>query len=290
MASPYFIEGPAVISFSGGRTSGYMLRQILNAHGGTLPDDVKIVFCNTGKERPETLNFVQECADRWSVHIAWLEYRYDRDRDRDRHYQEVVTHNTASRNGEPFEHLIRARKFLPNPVNRFCSIEMKIRTTRRWAVADLGWDHWTSIIGLRADEPRRVSKSKARSDLGNDRFETICPLAAAGATKETVKAFWDAQPFDLRLPNIGGVTPAGNCDLCFMKGFPNLMGLIRDTPGLADWWVEQEAKAPGLGKMIKPETALFRADRPSYAKMAALALDQSDMFSGEDALDCACTD
>lgn len=28
---PFLIEGPAVISFSGGRTSGYMLRRILDA-------------------------------------------------------------------------------------------------------------------------------------------------------------------------------------------------------------------------------------------------------------------
>lgn len=62
MSSPYRITGPAVVSFSGGRTSGYMLWHILDAHGGALPDDVKVVFCNTGKERPETLDFVERCA------------------------------------------------------------------------------------------------------------------------------------------------------------------------------------------------------------------------------------
>lgn len=35
-ADPYLIEGPARIRFSGGRTSGYMLKHILDAHGGTL--------------------------------------------------------------------------------------------------------------------------------------------------------------------------------------------------------------------------------------------------------------
>ena len=39
-----------VIHFSGGRTSAFMLWHILEAHGGTLPQDVKVVFCNTGKE------------------------------------------------------------------------------------------------------------------------------------------------------------------------------------------------------------------------------------------------
>lgn len=49
MRNPCKIEGPAVISFSGGRTSGMMLRAILDAHGGTLPADVRVLFANTGK-------------------------------------------------------------------------------------------------------------------------------------------------------------------------------------------------------------------------------------------------
>ena len=47
---PYRIAGPAVISFSGGRTSGYVLKHILDGHGGALPSDVRVVFANTGKE------------------------------------------------------------------------------------------------------------------------------------------------------------------------------------------------------------------------------------------------
>jgi hypothetical protein len=51
---PFLITGPAVISFSGGRTSGYMLHRIVQAHGGmALPsgdDDGLDVFaaCDVG--------------------------------------------------------------------------------------------------------------------------------------------------------------------------------------------------------------------------------------------------
>jgi len=38
--NPYRIDGPALVPFSGGRTSDYMLRQILDAHGGQLPAEV----------------------------------------------------------------------------------------------------------------------------------------------------------------------------------------------------------------------------------------------------------
>jgi hypothetical protein len=37
MTDPYQIQGPALISFSGGQTSGYMLRRNLDAFGGRLP-------------------------------------------------------------------------------------------------------------------------------------------------------------------------------------------------------------------------------------------------------------
>lgn len=66
MQSPYLIEGPALISFSGGRTSALMLKRIIDAHGGTLPADVFVAFANTGREREETLRFVHECG-------AWCE-------------------------------------------------------------------------------------------------------------------------------------------------------------------------------------------------------------------------
>ena len=36
----YKIPTPAVISFSGGRTSAFMLKQIVNAYGGKLPEEI----------------------------------------------------------------------------------------------------------------------------------------------------------------------------------------------------------------------------------------------------------
>ncbi|KPW99803.1 Phage-related protein [Pseudomonas savastanoi] len=106
--SPYKISGTTVVSFSGGRTSAYMLRQVLDANDDL--DDLIVTFANTGKEHPATLDFVNECARRWQVLIVWLEYRDD-----DLGFA-IVTYETASRDGEPFEALIRKRSYLPNTV------------------------------------------------------------------------------------------------------------------------------------------------------------------------------
>jgi 3'-phosphoadenosine 5'-phosphosulfate sulfotransferase (PAPS reductase)/FAD synthetase len=57
--NPYTLpDGNVQISFSGGRTSAYMLHQIAEANGG-IPDRCKVVFANTGREMPQTLDFAQ---------------------------------------------------------------------------------------------------------------------------------------------------------------------------------------------------------------------------------------
>jgi len=50
-----------------------MLWNILQAHGGALPADIRVCFANTGKEREETLRFVHECETRWGVRVHWIE-------------------------------------------------------------------------------------------------------------------------------------------------------------------------------------------------------------------------
>src|ERR1700755_2515342 len=106
-AEPFETEGPALISFSGGRTSAYLLRRILDAHGGILPADVYVVFANTGKEREETLDFVERCSTQWRVPIAWVERSSDLEaRQRGSLSIRQVNHQSASRAGEPFGALI----------------------------------------------------------------------------------------------------------------------------------------------------------------------------------------
>ena len=108
--NPYTLpEEQIQISLSGGRTSAYMLHQVLEANG-TLPDNVEVLFANTGRELPETINFVQELSDRWAVSVTWLEY----DRVDNKVCYKQVNHNSCSMNGEPFEKLVLSRSFLPN--------------------------------------------------------------------------------------------------------------------------------------------------------------------------------
>lgn len=254
-ASPYFITGPALISFSGGRTSAYMLHEILRAHDGKLPSDVVVAFANTGKEREETLRFVHECGTRWNVRVHWLEWR-----DAKPCFEEVGF-NSASRSGEPFAALIAKKGYLPNAVTRFCTSELKVRVIRDFC-RSLGWTHWVNVIGLRYDEGHRVLKALARNDTGKEPFKAAMPMSRAKATKRGhVLPFWQAQPFDLGLQD-----HEGNCDLCMLKARGSLKRIIRDRPSAADWWKAQEAAVSRKGGKATAAGARFVTEY-SYADL-----------------------
>jgi len=238
-----------------------MLWRVLQSGGGQLPSEAVVCFANTGKEDEATLKFVQDCSEQWNVPITWLEYRADG--------YVVVDFDTASRNGEPFDALTTKKSYLPNPVARFCTQELKVNPIKKFSnIEDDG-----TMVGVRADEPIRIVKMRKRGML--------IPLADAKVTQRTVQAFWKAQPFDLGLEFRDGVTAEGNCDLCFLKGPHRVISLVLNKPNRAVWWAGQEKKVG----------ATFRSDRPSYASMLQYSKDQTDFFNPNDeSIACFCGD
>jgi 3'-phosphoadenosine 5'-phosphosulfate sulfotransferase (PAPS reductase)/FAD synthetase len=275
--NPYKFNEPVHIAFSGGRSSGFMLKQIIDAG---LPEGSQVVFCNTGKEMEETLEFVRDCSINWNVPIVWCEYvPYDSEKPDDLQFK-IVNFDTASRNGEPFMEMIRKVNYLPNPVTRKCSYMLKIRTAAKYCKSvglDVGEND--SIVGFRYDEMRRVNKLACKSNA---------PMAMAKHTKADVTAFWATQGFDLKLPNFNGITKHGNCDLCFLKGAHQVYSLIFEKPERAIWWAEAEAEALAS----KPTGARFHKDRPSYQEMLDNVRNQGDWIGNADdeSISCFCGD
>lgn len=276
MSSPYSLpDGNVQISFSGGRTSAYMLHQIVEANG-PLPDRVQVVFANTGREMPETLDFVHECGERWGVKIVWIER--DGNGGPGRKFR-TVSHNSAARDGEPFEDMILhgTRPYLPNPASRHCTSDLKIRPARDY-LRSLGWNHWNAAVGIRADESHRLAKPQ------KERWQVWRPLVDAGVAKHDVTAFWSRQPFDLRLLNVKGSTPQGNCDGCFLKSEANICGFARDYPERFAWWERMEAIAQQR-KGVGPKSAQFREEY-TRADLRRQVERQGDMLLGTPGLLC----
>lgn len=285
-ADPYRVPDDGrnrIVNVSGGRSSGMMLAKMLDAHGGRLPPGARPVFCNTGKEREETLAFVREMGERWGVAITWLEYRHDPDAPRGRkHHHVVVDFASASRRGEPFEHSIRASAMLPTVTRRACTHELKAETAARFARRDLGWPSHRSVIGFRYDEAARWRRALVVGKCDMD-----FPMVVARATRRDVEEFWDDQPFDLGIPS-----ELGNCDLCFLKGKAKLLGQMRAEPARAAWWIEQEEWVKDKRPHVRKREHLRFRERWSYAQLLELATGTAELpFADDGAVaDCFCGD
>lgn len=224
-------DGNVLISFSGGRTSGYMLHQILQANDG-LPDRAKVIFANTGREMPETLDFVQACSDRWSVPITWVEYFNGNDGDG----FASVSRKAAAMDGQPFEQMIVRDKRLPDAVRRFCTRKLKILPAVKY-LKSIGWTQWHNAVGIRADEARRIKPAPVKY------ITQWFPLNDAQIRKPDVAEFWGKQNaafgHDLRL------TTTSNCDGCFLKSEANRAAMWRSHPERMQWWVDMEKRVGG---------------------------------------------
>lgn len=296
--SAYRYTGPAIISFSGGLSSAYMTAKSIEAYGGRLPENVHIVFANTGREHEKTLDFVQEFGRRYEHEIVWLEYDPSAKGE-----TRVVTYETASRHGEPFEALITKKRMPPQRKSRFCTERLKILRVQHYARRMLGWRRWTSVVGLRHDEQRRVARQHERAKTrGPGDGIPYLPLDVAGVVRDDVHRFWREQPFTLDLPIVDGHTLAGNCDLCFLKGKRKLLMLMRDHPEWADWWIHQDSRIPST---VRENDACHFHDRWTYAELLTIARPDCAGAAGacntsvnteteeddvNESLDCFCTD
>lgn len=288
--NPYFIPEDGtlrIINVSGGRSSGYMLGKILSAHDEALPDNVVPIFCNTGKERRQTLDFVARMEREWGCHIVWLEYRYDPEakgglKDPKVKY-EIVNHNSASFNGEPFDQLLKEQNILPNQSMRTCTAELKVGTIRRYCLREFGLNRkqYISVLGYRYDEPRRWQKAQM------DECRVEYPMVHDRVIKADVTRFWDSHIFDLEIPSW-----AGNCDLCFLKGKQTLLRTLREDPSCAKWWMDWENHMAEKGRVKKQEMAHW-SQRHSIAELLEEAKNRPALpmeFEDDLSADCFCVD
>ena len=280
-----------IVSFSGGRSSAYMLKNILEANGGAIPENCYVIFANTGKEDPRTLDFVRDCGNAWGVEIIWLEYWYDvqaKGWTDPFNKVKVVDYETAARNGEPFADLVKQRQYyLPNVVTRFCTMELKVNSIDRYMRRVQGIKDYKKFLGIRYDERNRWAKALLTEDC-----KSLFPMVTSKIKKEDILTFWSDQDFDLHTPDL-----LGNCDMCFLKGRSKLAEIFRQHPEHGKWWIEQERiSAKGRedfgdvksnARFIKTET--YQQIKSSTEKNKLLWDGVFDLPTNEE-IDCFCGD
>lgn len=223
---------PILISFSGGRTSAFMAKLLLE-HPWFRDHEKVVCFANTGKEYSETLDFVNECDKQWNLNVVWLEAEVTPEKGKGTTYR-IVDYENASRKGEPFEAVI-AKYGIPNKQFPHCTRELKQVPIRKY-MQSLGYREWITAVGIRADEPHRINH-------GNDSnfINPFFPLNDIVKVDEAfIRNWWEKQEFDLNLKDY-----QSNCDLCWKKSKRKRLTLIAEDDNVAEWWHKMEAKYGG---------------------------------------------
>jgi hypothetical protein len=239
-----------IINFSGGKTSALMAIQNYN-EGDT------VLFTDTMREHPMTYKFIDDFEKYENIPVTRITY-----------------------DGGGFDAMLSKKGYrqIPNRVKRICTLELKIRTAKRYVRKQWGKQDYEWLVGFRADEERRVKGYNSYVAYIHPRF----PLYDAGITKEMVNEYWSNKPYTLEIPPI-----LGNCTLCFLKGKNAIISILRDFPELANDWIKDEEMSAksGANRTYFQDT--------TYKQLLQIA--QSDLFKGQDlkdinpAFNCSCT-
>lgn len=192
----------------GGRTRRSPVRHVLGLSGGKDSAALAVLmhkrvpqmeyfFCDTGKELPETYEYLDRIRARLGIHIERL----------------------AAERG--FDHWLDVRNgTLPSPRMRWCTEELKIIPIERW----IGDDHARSYIGIRADE-RRDGYISARPNI-----TPVFPFKEMGLVKADILRILDES--GIGLPSYYRWRSRSGCFFCFFQRKAEWVRLHDEHPDL----------------------------------------------------------
>ena len=218
--------------------------------------------------------------------LRMLEFAIDADGNRG--FRLVEDHDDLKKNGEIMTAIVRAANAIPSSQQRHCTQIMKIETLNRFADS-VGARRFNNLLGLRADEPRRLARMKAANEhleawqdgerdcrlcagtgkdagaacprCGGDgkmrrpryRDTKIMPLAERGVVRQDVIDFWRGDHGLKGLsfePGDDGVH-LSNCVGCFFGGSAAVWKTFKERPDLAKVWEDLE-QSYGLNPNTPP--------------------------------------
>lgn len=203
-----------LVSFSGGETSAFMAQWLWNNKREEY--DMIFVFANTGQENEETLLFVDKCSKYFGFPVVWIETKMNPEHGKGASFT-ITDYNNADRKGKVFEDVIK-KHGIPNQSTPHCSRELKAYPIKAYAKS-IGWKHYYTAIGIRADEVDRINAQR-------EKLRLYYPLISDRAmTKPKINLWWSKKPFRLNLKGY-----EGNCKWCWKKGETKLWFMIKNNP------------------------------------------------------------
>ena len=164
---------------------------------------------------------------------------------------------------------------------------------------------YVALLGLRADEPKRIDRISMRSFFAEGANGRACsirtqppgehpyfPLGAWGFDKSAIDRFWRDRDFDLSIPD-----DAGNCVFCFMKGSSALARLaaqpdparVPGAPSSVEWWADTERRYRRESSSDSNGFGFLDLRGPTFAQIAAGDTPRRSRYATGDP-SCDCTD
>lgn len=228
-----------MVTVSGSRSSAMMARHIQTSE--KYKDFNKVyLFCNTGMERPETINFLKNIVKYWNIDLKLIEGVYSNDLGVGVSFKEV-NFETLDMNAKRFSEMIEHKNKgvfsgMPNQDAPFCSENLKTTPAKKYCDTIFGVNNYKKAIGYRKEDmPKRITYAEVKQDI-----QRIFPLLTdfdVPISNLDLNKWWSEQPFKLELHGI-----YGNCELCWKKSDNNLIENILYGTRFIDWYKNEEAK------------------------------------------------
>ena len=244
-----------IVSFSGGRTSAYLVH-LMEQKRKNEGLDVEYVFMDTGAEHPKTYDFVRACVEYFNIELTVLNILVNKELGKANGYS---LHKVDSIGWDlsRFKLLIDKYGNPYNPGGGYCTDQIKTQTYKRY-LKDLPHDS-TTWLGIRIDEPRRL---KSRPN-----FKYLAEISQMD--KEDIIGWWAEMPFDLEVPEF-----SGNCVFCIKKSPSRIAIAQKESPELYEDW-------NNLIKSANPKNRAFPVDsiyrgKLSFEGIAQIYADKSE--------------
>lgn len=232
-----------VVSFSGGRTSAYLCKLMIDKFG---KDNVDFIYMDTGAEHPKTYEFIRKVDEYLALDLVCLRGGFSTPLGKGGGYTVV---DVSEIKCDLIPICGYSKKYgTPTVAGASCTSRMKEEVHDKYCNEKYGKGNYETWIGIRADEPRRLKGIGKRADL---RYMA----EITDAEKQDVLDFWEEQPFDL-----GVNEHLGNCVFCVKKGANKLALAARDEPLLYKDWLKMIDRANDRPDLTKkpPKEIMYR--------------------------------
>lgn len=215
-----------VVSFSGGRTSAYLV-YLMEQKRKNEGWDVDYIFMDTGAEHPKTYEFIRNVVKHFGIDLTVIKAKINQEDGigveplecsiNDIGWDMSVWEAMVQKYGVPYNH-----------GGAFCTDRMKTTPYKKYCNKKYGKENYVSWLGIRIDEPRRLKH--------RDGYKYLAEISSM--RKDQIIGWWKEQAFDLGLDEW-----LGNCVFCIKKGVNKVALAVRQEPELARQFQSALSKA-----------------------------------------------